>query len=59
MRGYLTTALDTLGLLLFAAGMGALTYRWIGWTCLSVAGMVVLAGSALAALGSPKRGEAR
>lgn len=49
MRGYLTTALDVLGLLLFAAGMAALTYRWIGWTCLAVAGVLVLGGSALAA----------
>jgi hypothetical protein len=60
MRGYLTTALDTLGLLLLAAGIGAFTYRWIGWTCLAVAGVVVLAGSALAAgLERPKRGDAK
>lgn len=49
MREVLTTALDALGLLLFAAGLGALTYQWIGWTCLAVTGVVVLAGSALAA----------
>lgn len=54
MRGYLTTALDALGLLLFAAGMAALAYRWIGWTCLAVAGAVVLGGSAFAS----KRGDA-
>lgn len=57
MRGYLTTALDVLGLLLFAAGMAALTYRWIGWTCLAVAGVLVLSGSALAA--RPKSGDPR
>jgi hypothetical protein len=57
MRGYLTTALDVLGLLLFAAGLAALTYRWIGWTCLAVAGVLVLGGSALAA--HPKSGDPR
>lgn len=55
MRGHLTTALDALGLLLLAAGAAALTYRWIGLTCLAVAGVIVLAGSALAS----KRGETR
>lgn len=54
MRGYLTTALDALGLLLFAAGLAALTYRWIGLACLMVAGVVVLGGSAFAS----KRGDA-
>lgn len=57
MRGYLTTALDVLGLLLFAAGMAALTYRWIGLTCLAIGGLIVLAGSALAA--RPKSGDPR
>ena len=58
MREHLTTALDALGLLLVAAGMAALTYRWIGWTCLAVAGVIVLAGSVFAAgQGQPKRGE--
>jgi len=47
MREVLTTALDALGLLLLAAGVGALTYRWIGWAALAVAGIVVLAGSAV------------
>lgn len=60
MREHLTTALDSLGLLLIAAGLAALTYRWIGWVCLGVAGVVVLAGSALAARpGSLKRGDAQ
>lgn len=58
MREHLTTALDALGLLLVAAGLGALVYQWIGWTCLAVAGMVVLAGSWLAAA-PVKRGEKR
>lgn len=58
MRAILTTALDALGLLLIAAGLGALTYQWIGWTCLAVAGAVVLGGSMLAAgQGRPERGE--
>lgn len=58
MRAILTTLLDALGLLLVAAGLGALTYRWIGWTCLAVAGVIVLAGSVFAAgQGQPKRGE--
>jgi hypothetical protein len=58
MRDTLTTFLDTLGLLLVAAGLGALMFQWIGWTCLAVSGVVVLAGSAFAAgQGRPKRGE--
>lgn len=48
MREVLTTILDALGLLLFAAGLAALTYQWIGWASLAVAGVVVLAGSAFA-----------
>lgn len=60
MRAILTTLLGTLGLLLIAAGLGALTYRWIGWTCLAVAGAFILAASELAAyLGRPKRGDAK
>ena len=60
MREHLTTALDALGLLLVAAGLSALAYRWIGWACLAVAGVVVLAGSLTAAtLAQPKRGERR
>lgn len=58
MREHLTTILDALGLLLIAAGLAALTYRWIGWACLAVAGVVILAGSlAAATLSEPKRGE--
>lgn len=57
MRRTLTTILDALGLLLVAAGLGALTYQWIGWACLAVAGAVVLAGSGFAAsMAEPKRG---
>lgn len=48
MREVLTTALDTLGLLLIAVGVGAWTYQWIGWAALIVAGVIVLAGSAVA-----------
>lgn len=61
MRDTLTTALDALGLLLVAAGLGALTYRWIGWSCLAVAGVIVLAGSMFAAgqAQPKKRGESK
>lgn len=60
MREHLTTALDALALLLIGAGLAALAYRWIGWTCLAVAGVVILAGSALAAgPRSPKRGDTK
>jgi hypothetical protein len=44
----MTTALDTAGLLLVAAGAGAGVYQWLGWAALAVSGGVVLAGSALA-----------
>lgn len=57
MRHHLTTILDALGLLLVAAGVAALTYRWIGMACLAIAGVIVLGGSAFAASKSgPKRG---
>lgn len=61
MREHLTTALDALGLLLVAAGLGALAYRWIGWACLAVAGVIVLGGSFVAASQAEpkKRGEHR
>lgn len=60
MREHLTTLLDALGLLLIAAGLAALTYQWIGWACLAVAGTIVLSGSVFAAgQGQPKRGEKR
>ena len=49
MREPMTTALDAAGLLLVAAGAGAGTYRWLGWAALAVSGVVVLAGSWLAA----------
>ncbi|MFJ9243800.1 hypothetical protein [Streptomyces sp. NPDC101776] len=49
MRERMTTALDTAGLLLIAAGAGAGAYRWLGWAAAAVSGAVVLAGSWLAA----------
>jgi hypothetical protein len=49
MRELVTTLLDTLGLLLVAAGAGFGAGRVIGWSGLAVSGVVVLAGSALAA----------
>lgn len=57
MRAILTTLLDALALLLIAAGLAALTYRWIGWACLAVAGVIILGGSAFAASERPKRGD--
>lgn len=58
MREHIMTLLEALALLLIAAGLAALTYRWIGWSCLAVAGVVVLTGSALAARqGLPKGGD--
>ena len=56
MREVLTTILDALGLLLLAAGLGALTYQWIGWAGLAVAGVVVLTGSAWASRPSGDQG---
>lgn len=56
MREVLTTILDALGLLLLAAGLGALAYQWIGWSALAVAGVVVLCGSAVASR-PPKQSE--
>jgi hypothetical protein len=51
-----TTLLDVLGILLIAGGIGALVFAAIAgddrparWLALTVAGLVVLAGSALAA----------
>lgn len=56
MRERITTGLDTAGLLLVAAGAGAGAFRWLGWAALAVSGLVVLAGSWLAAgAGGPKR----
>ena len=54
MGELVTTLLDALGLLLIAAGLAALTYRWVGWTCLAVAGVVVLGGSLYASMRAPK-----
>jgi hypothetical protein len=48
VRERMTTALDTAGLLLVAAGAGAGVYQWMGWASLAVSGGVVLAGSWLA-----------
>ncbi|MGI5288038.1 hypothetical protein ACQEVF_32500 [Nonomuraea polychroma] len=49
MREVVTTLLDVLGLLLVAAGVAAALAPLIGWACLGPAGVVVLAGSWLAA----------
>lgn len=49
VRELVTTFLDTVALLLMAAGLAAMTYRYLEWGCLLVAGVVVLTGSLLAA----------
>jgi len=49
VREFVTTLLDTLGLLLFAAGMVGGAWLYIGAWALCVGGTVVLAGSILAA----------
>jgi hypothetical protein len=48
MRDVITTALDVLGLLLVAAGGALALYPVLGWSCLSVGGAIVLAGSQIA-----------
>lgn len=49
MLDLLTSLLDILGLLLVAAGVAAALFPVIGWACLAGSGVVVLAGSWLAA----------
>lgn len=49
MRDIATSLLDVLGLVLLAAGAAAAVAPLIGWAALLVAGVVVLAGSYLAA----------
>jgi hypothetical protein len=47
-RDVITDVLDVLGLLLLAAGLAAAMFPLIGWACLALAGVVILAGSLLA-----------
>lgn len=49
MFAIVTTLLDALGLLLWAAGATAALFPYIGWAALTVGGTVILAGSAFAA----------
>lgn len=57
MRELITSLLDALGLLLFAAGIAAAVHPWIGWASLAVAGVVILGGSFLSSsLTSPRKG---
>lgn len=53
MRERVTTFLDVLGLLLIAFGVAAFLYPWLSLGAVAAAGVVVLAGSILAA----RRGE--
>jgi len=48
VREHLTDALDTLALVLIAAGAGFAAGNWIGWAGLGVSGAVIGAGSWLA-----------
>lgn len=50
----ITTLLDTLGLLLLAAGLAAAVWPLIGAAALIIAGLVVLTGSWWASIGSPR-----
>lgn len=53
MDAVVTTLLDVLGLLLVAAGVAAFAWPLMGLGALLLAGLVVLAGSALAARAAP------
>jgi hypothetical protein len=52
-----TTLLDALGLLLVAAGVAAAMRPVIGWASLLAAGVVILAGSQIAARQDGPRGQ--
>lgn len=45
----LIVAMETLGILLVAAGLGILAAAWIGWVGLAVSGAVLLAAAGLSA----------
>lgn len=49
MREFVTTLLDAFGLIALAGGIGAGAATWLGWWGLAVAGVVLLAGSGVAA----------
>ncbi|MFI6270725.1 hypothetical protein [Micromonospora zamorensis] len=49
MRDLLTSLLDVLGVLLVAAGVAAALQPLIGWSCLAVAGALLLGASQVAA----------
>lgn len=53
-----TTALDVLGLLLVAGGVGRALFPVAGWWCLVAAGVVIIGGSALAAARQPSQSQA-
>ena len=57
MREVVTTLLDVLGLLLVAAGVAAAMRPVIGWASLLAAGVVILAGSQIAARQDGPRGQ--
>jgi hypothetical protein len=49
LREVITTVLDTVGVLLLAAGAVAAVFPWIGWAGLAAGGCVVLVASQLSA----------
>lgn len=48
MRSYVTTALDALGLLAVASGLGYAAGRLVSWAGLAVTGAVLIGGARLA-----------
>jgi hypothetical protein len=52
MRDLVTTLLDTTGLLLIAAGKTGGAWEFVGAWALAIGGLVILAGSWLAARGN-------
>jgi len=57
MRDLVTTLLDTVGLLLLAAGLVGGMWSLVGPWALCLGGVVVLAGSLVASRPAPRRGD--
>lgn len=49
LQEVIIVGMETLGLLLLAAGLGMLAARWIGWAGLAVTGLALVGSAALAA----------
>lgn len=52
-----TTILEALAILVIAAGTAGYLYRYMEWGCLIPAGVVILAGSLLAAREAKQKGD--